>query len=104
MSIPIGRFKWVRRRSCPCYYRLESVEQKVDQVELRLDRVEHKADRIETKLDAAFEQVAKSTEHEVAFNDLASTVAGHTTDIRLLKKNRRCQLARVRLHSKRQHT
>lgn len=29
---------------------------------------------MESKMDAAYEQVAKNTEHEVAFNELAATV------------------------------
>ncbi|WP_217595029.1 hypothetical protein [Cohnella sp. GbtcB17] len=89
----VGRLDRMEQKVDQIDNRLERVEQKVDQFEQKMDqmdlslaRVEQKVDRIDTKLDAAFEQVAKNTEHEVAFNDLASKVAEHTTDIRLLKK------------------
>lgn len=45
-----------------------------------------KIDRIEQKLDAAYEQVAKNTENDTAFNELAATVADHDVDIKLLKR------------------
>ncbi|MEK0314049.1 hypothetical protein [Cohnella sp. 56] len=82
----VGRLDRLERKQDRFEQKQDQFEQKLDQLELRMERVEHKVDRIEHKLDATFEQVAKNTEHEVAFNELASVVAEHTTDIRLLKK------------------
>ncbi|MBB6669921.1 hypothetical protein [Cohnella nanjingensis] len=66
--------------------KLDSVEKNQEKFEQKLDSVEKKLDRIEIKVDATFEQVAKNTEHEAVFNELAATVEDHSTDIRLLKK------------------
>jgi archaellum component FlaC len=77
--------------------RLDKMDTRFDQIETRLDKIDTRFDQMETtmnvrferleiKLDAISEQVARNTENESSFNELAVTVARHTTDINLLKK------------------
>lgn len=70
--------------------RFDQMDDRLDKLEARLDArlesVETRLERIEIKLEATSEQVARNTKHDSSFDELAVTVARHTTDIILLKK------------------